>query len=120
MAKKKPEPMRIRRYCLRDNADISDTEESPYLSFIHNDAVRSVRKWLGNDIIVYVGFPEDLSKWNDFDYVLVLDDAFGQPYTPFYNCFGDTVTDPFPVLRNVINAYNEFMSSLPYLEEILA
>ena len=64
-----------------------------------------------------IAFPEDISKWNDFDYVLVLDEDFGQPYTPFYNHYEDEDdSNYFEFLRNVVEAYNAKMDSLSFLE----
>ena len=42
-----------------------------------------------------MAFQEDLSKFNDFDNVLVLDEEFGQPYTPFYDYLNGK-TEPLP------------------------
>lgn len=58
----------------------------------------------------------DNENWNDFDNVIILDEEFDQPYTPFYHHFGEEV-DEFPVLENLIEQYNEYMKSLPFLEE---
>ena len=64
-----------------------------------------------------IAFKEDLSDWNDFDNVLVLDEDFCQPYTPFYgDNFVKDITN-FPTLENCIEQYNRFMDSLPFLIE---
>ncbi len=61
---------------------------------------------------------EDLSEWNDFDSVLVLDDDYAQPYTPFYGeNYGQEIHD-FPILEKVIDRYNQFMDHQFYLERI--
>lgn len=65
-----------------------------------------------------IGFPEDLSQWNDFTYTIVLDMAFCQPYTPFYNKFNTDIKDHEHVLRMVAQKYNDAIASLPFLEEI--
>ena len=60
-----------------------------------------------------------MDEWNDFDSVLIIDDDFGQPYTPFYGKnWGEEITD-FPILEQVIEKYNEFMDKQPYLEKEL-
>lgn len=64
-----------------------------------------------------IAFSPDIYDWNDFDNVLVLDEDFGQPYTPFYNRYGEEVTG-FPVLETVINNYNAFISGLGIFEAI--
>lgn len=63
-------------------------------------------------------FKEDISDWNDFDNVLVLDDDFGQPYTPFYmDNYKKEISD-FPCLEYCIEKYNEFMDSFDFLYEV--
>ena len=57
-------------------------------------------------------------EWNDFDYILVLDEDYGQPYGPFYHFMSGEIKEPWDGLKEVIEAYNEFMSSLIFLEEI--
>ena len=69
---------------------------------------------------ISIAFSPDINDWNDFDNVLVLDEDFGQPYTPFYGDNYGKDIDNFPVLEMVINKYNQFMSSLGIFEEINA
>lgn len=107
---------KIKRFRLKPDADISSVPESKYLSYIHKDCVRGFFKSLGYGITLDIGFPEDLSKWDDFDYVLVLDEDFGQPYGPFYHYMGNKIS-AFPALLEIVNAYNREMSKLEYLEE---
>lgn len=75
------------------------------------------------DFIIYIGFPDfekGLSEWDDFNFVLVLDDEFGQPYTPFYGENYKKDIQDFPCLEFVIEKYNEFMDSFDFLCEELA
>ena len=75
------------------------------------------------DFIIYIGFPdfeEGLVEWDDFNFVLVLDDDFGQPYTPFYGKNYKQDIQNFPCLEYVIEAYNNFMDSFDFLCEDLA
>lgn len=109
--------LKIKRYKLRYPADVSDIPESEHLSYVHPEAVRGKIKYLVGEIAVTVTFPADLYDWNDFDFVIVLDEDFGQPYTPFYHYMNGEI-NLFPFLEKVIRKYNEFMSSLPFLEEI--
>lgn len=70
------------------------------------------------EFTIYIGFKNDISDWNDFDNVLILDDDFGQPYTPFYGeNFGKEIKN-FPVLEECIRQYNEYMDSIPFLVQI--
>ena len=75
------------------------------------------------DFSIYIGFPDfekGLAEWDDFNYVLVLDDDFGQPYTPFYGENYKKDIQDFPCLEFVIEKYNEFMDSFDFLCEKLA
>ena len=75
------------------------------------------------DFSIYIGFPDfenGLAEWDDFNYVLVLDDDFGQPYTPFYGENYKKDIQDFPCLEFVIEKYNEFMDSFDFLCEDLA
>lgn len=66
---------------------------------------------------INICFKEDISDWNDFDNVLVLDEEFGQPYTPFYDRYKKEVSS-FPCLEYCIEKYNEFMDSFDFLCEV--
>ena len=81
-------------------------------AYIHKDSVFCFWQVLADDIEVCIGFPSDLSEWNDEDYILVLDDQFGQPYTPFYS------THRFPFVNNVIGHYNKFMNSINFFKKV--
>lgn len=75
------------------------------------------------EFTIYVCFPdfeEGLAEWDDFNYVLVLDDDFGQPYTPFYGENYKKDVQDFPYLEYVIETYNKFMDSFDFLCEDLA
>lgn len=67
---------------------------------------------------VDIGFPDNLRQWNDFDYILVMDEDFGQPYTPFYGEWYKKEVENFPCLEYVIQKYNEFLDSLDFLEKV--
>lgn len=119
MKKKNTIEEAINKYKLKDGITmgeiIKELEERkiPHCEgggYIHKNAYYSFWIALVHDIEVCVALPEDLSEWNDEDYVLVLDDSFGQPYTPFYG------NKAFPFVLNVIGLYNKFMDSLNFLE----
>lgn len=109
---------KIARFRLKPDSDLSKIQTSPYASFIAKDATKSCFYPLVDSITVNIGFPEDLSKWNDFDYILVLDEDFGQPYSPFYHYLNEELKEPFPFLEKVIQKYNKTLRHLLYLEEI--
>ena len=117
--------LKIKRFKLKPNADIFTFPWGRIIgiirtpvTYVNKDSICGFWDYLvGDDISITIAFPEDFSKWNDFDYVLVLDEAFGQPYGPFYHYMGGKI-ELFPYLENVIEKYNEFMSSMPFLEEI--
>lgn len=74
-------------------------------------------KEIGFEFSIQLAFKDDVLDWNDFDNVLVLDEDFCQPYTPFYDDnYGKEAT--FPPLKYCIEQYNQFMDSLPFLTEI--
>lgn len=64
-----------------------------------------------------VAFKPDVQDWNDFDNILVLDEDWCQPYTPFYDNYGKEVSDS-PTLEYLIDEYNRFLGSLEFLEEV--
>lgn len=57
---------------------------------------------------------DNINAWDDFHNVIVLDSDFCQPYYPFYQ-YRAGECKPFPVLRKVVERYNEFMDSMPFL-----
>ena len=67
---------------------------------------------------IAVGFTDDITDWDDFNNVTIIDEDFGQPYTPFYGDNWGAEITKFPALEYCIEKYNEFMSSLPFLEEV--
>lgn len=81
-------------------------------TYISKDAKYSTFKTLVDDIKVCIAFPEDLTKWDDYNHVLVMDDSFGQPYTPFYSI----EEKPFRYVLNVAGHYNKFMDTLQFLK----
>lgn len=72
----------------------------------------------GEEIDVDIAFFRDISDWDDFHNVLVLDVDWGQPYVPFYgNNYKEDITN-FPFLEKVIAKYNEYMASLGIFTEV--
>lgn len=69
------------------------------------------------EISVEIAFKRDLQDWNDFDNILVCDEDFCQPYTPFYS-YLDGQIESFPFLDTVIQKYNEYMNSIDLFEKI--
>lgn len=71
------------------------------------------------EISFNLAFNDDPTDFNDFDNVLILDEEFCQPYTPFYGYMGNNdEKEPFPFLAWVISEYNEWMSGFDFLEEV--
>lgn len=111
--------MRIKRFKLKDNVT---KEQLTKLGFTHGGIwVKTDAKWiLWRDFGWYsinVVFGENINDWNDFDYVLVLDEDFGQPYIPFYDSLDKDILDS-STLGGVVENYNKFMSNLDIFEEI--
>lgn len=109
---------KIARFRLKSVIDLNQIKTSPHASFIAKDATKSCFYPLVDSITVNIGFPDDLSKWNDFDYILILDEDFGQPYGPFYHYLNGELKEPFPFLEKVVQKYNKTLRHLSYLEEI--
>lgn len=119
--------MKIRRFRIRPDVtwdDIIKAGAEEGGTWIHKESKMYLHKFycirrISFEFTIYVALLDDLTKWNDFDNVLVLDDDFGQPYTPFYNDWDKgECDDSFAACYEVVKAYNEFLSSLPFLEEI--
>lgn len=115
--------MRIKRFKLKDYVTLDGIQKRYSCLedggvYVQKDSVKCMFKTLHGDISATIAFPEDLSKWNDFDYILVLDEEGGQPYFPFYGPnYGENIIG-FPFLVKVIDAYNDWLSSLDFLEEV--
>ena len=67
---------------------------------------------------INIAFSSNINEWDDFYNILILDEEFLQPYTPFYgDNYGKEITN-FPALEGVNKNYNKFMSSLGIFEEV--
>lgn len=117
--------MKIKRYKLRD--DVTKDE-------LLQCGLKEGGTWIKKDAKIFltqcfdykkahfefsinIAFDSNIGDWNDFDNVLVIDENFCQPYTPFYGKnYGKEIND-FAALEYVIQKYNEFMSGLSFLME---
>lgn len=108
---------KIKRFRMKPDAEIPREGMSTQMQYVNSDATHGFFKMLVDEIELNVTFPANCADWDDFDFVLVIDDDFGQPYYPFYQYLNGK-RKSFPFLDRVVHAYNEFMSSLPYLEEV--
>ena len=114
--------MQTAKFKLKDNITLDEIKKEvkkKHISFadngmwVHKDSVFVIWVTIADDITLNVAFPENLSKWNDFDFILLLDEDFGQPYVPFYESKKD-----FPFLNKVKINYNRFLSNLSFMEKI--
>ena len=121
--------MKIKRFKIKPDADIFqfpwgrvqkiiEYGQPGAMTFVNENSVCGFWDSLCHGVSINIAFPEDLKEWNDIEYILVLDEEFGQPYIPFYKYMYDGIQEPWQGLIDVINAYNEFMSSFVWLEEI--
>lgn len=119
--------MKIKRFKLRDNVTKQELIALGFReggSWIKKDAELFLSKCFNYkkthfEYSIGIAFSSDISVWNDFDNVIVLDEDFCQPYTPFYgDNYGKDITN-FSTLENVIGKYNEFMSGLGIFEEVV-
>lgn len=125
----KKKECRIHSFALKKNVTMDDIRKSVKIqdggSWIHKESAYFFRETLEDSIELNIAFPEDLSKWNDYDYILILDDDFCHPYTPFYS-YLDTNMDGIEddnhkfseFFLRVVEKYNEVMGSLDFLEVI--
>lgn len=67
------------------------------------------------DISLNIGFPEDLSIWDDYEDILIMDEEAGQPYYPFYDA-DHKPEKRFRFVLNIIGNYNRIMDSFEFLE----
>lgn len=121
--------MKIKRYKIRENVTKNDIARSCHCSwnngaadYIIGGADFTIRKFgefkkTDFEFSIIIAFKPNIQDWNDFNNILILDDAWCQPYTPFYDYFGKEVYD-FPTLEYLISEYNKFMDSLSFLEEV--
>lgn len=114
---------RPNRYRLRPDFSIERYPQynlRPGGAWVNNAAKWILMTGLTDDICLYIAFSDSAEGWNDFDFVEVLDESFGQPYTPFYDHFDDGVDadSDFKVLKTVIQRYNEEMNKLDFLEKV--
>lgn len=114
--------MRIKRFKLREGVNLEVLKKQEWLepggTWMQKDSVLCGFKYMAGDITLNIAFPDDLSKWDDFNYVELIDENFGQPYTPFYgDNYGKDITN-FAFLEKIIKIYNEYMSSFDFLEEV--
>lgn len=72
---------------------------------------------LFRDIDLHVVVKTKEMEFDDFDDTLVLDDAFGQPYTPFYGDNYKKEVCDFEFLEKVIDRYNEIMENIGIFEK---
>lgn len=114
---------KIKRFKLKDNTTVDDLVKAGFRdggTWIHKEAKRfksypieiKTDHYL-DEFSVNIAFGDDLSVWNDYDWILVLDEMFGQPYNPFYQHYEDRVTD-FRALEAVIERYNQIMCQIPF------
>lgn len=116
--------MKIKRYKLKENVTKDSLIALGFKNggyWVSKDAELYLMKHLdiGWGLSFNIVIPEEIKEWDDFEHVLVVDEVYGQPYTPFYgDNFGKDITD-FPFLEQVIREYNKFMDGLGIFEEII-
>lgn len=136
---------KIKRYKLKDRINKEQLlqmgcKESDNLSYICKGAIIGKTKSItirskheykdkyGNLKTIYddcefdidIAFTNNIQNWNDFDNIIILDSDWCQPYQPFYNYLNGKIgikTAP-KILPLLVSAYNEYMDSLEFLEEI--
>ena len=97
---------------------LRDAGFRPGGSWMHENAFMFAERRFAHKLSVSICFLPDLDVWDDFNNILVLDEEFGQPYTPFYSENYKKDIKYFPVLESCIRQYNDFLDSFDFLEEI--
>lgn len=119
--------MKVKRYKIKDGTTKGKLIECGFKSggsWVRDDAELILTRFFENKKIrfefsINIVFSSGIADWNDLGNVLVEDESFCQPYTPFYEMCRKTKVNPFPALEYIVNTYNDFMSSLPFLEEVI-
>ena len=97
----------IKRYELNDGVTIKDLKDSGFLAAEPNKLNYYSPLYNDIDLFVNISLSDDgMLFFDDETMVQVIDDNFGQYYTPFYN------NKPFAFLNFVIYRYNEVMDVL--------
>lgn len=104
----------IKKYELADGITSDVLVNNGFTMFSKNQDGQEVmyyNTWapLHKDVEVFIDIiinPDGTLSFDDYENVLVIDDAYGQPYTPFYD------NKPFQFLSIVIMKYNEVMDKL--------
>lgn len=117
--------IKIKRYKLKDGTTEEEliafgAKEGGSYKYYLNKFIRVnyPKGRFGFDFSINIGFNEDISDWNDYDNVLVMDEDFCQPYTAFYgDNYGKEIKN-FYVIEECIRQYNEYMDSIPFLIQI--
>ena len=118
--------MIIKRYKLKDGVSYAKLKLAgarPGGSWINKNALYYCSYPMIDSITLDISFGGDLQAWDDFNNVLVVDDDFGQPFSPFYAknespILEGSQDDKTSFLSQVIEKYNQIMDSLDYLEVI--
>lgn len=97
---------------------LRDAGFRPGGSWMHENAFMFAERCFAYELSVSICFFPDLDVWDDFHNILVLDEEFGQPYTPFYSENYKKDIKDFPVLEYCIRQYNDFLDSFDFLEEV--
>lgn len=116
---------KIHRFRIKSNVTQGDLENLGVRKggvFVNSSAEWVYFMHLSDDVTLNIAFPKDLASWNDFDFVLLLDEDFGQPFTPFYRYLNEGkkhTSGPNEYLKNIIQQYNAAMEAIPFFEELL-
>ena len=104
----------LEKYNFKSGGSWINDDSDMYTSYIWRE---KDKKYQDYEISFNMCFKKVREDFNDFDNVLVLDEEFGQPYTPFY-AYMDRKIESFTFLNQIISAYNTWMSGFDFLEEV--
>ena len=104
----------IKRYELSDNISIEQLKKAGFrnggwISEIKEPKIQYTRLLI-DEIELHIEvslIDEEVSSFDDFHNIWIIDNDFCQPYSPFYDSTAD-----FPYLNRVISRYNKEMDKL--------
>ena len=112
---------RAKGYKLKDSITVDDLLNAGfkdgYWNYKDGDCVsRSIQLMDSIELELFV--KTNPMNFDDFENVIIMDSAFGQPYTPFYGDNYKEYIEGGSYLTEVIKKYNEVMDNLNIFEEV--
>ena len=113
---------KAKSYKLKDSITLDDLLNAGfkdgYWNYKDGDCVSKRVQLMGNmELELFI--KRNPMNFDDFENVIVMDSAFGQPYTPFYGDNYKEYIEGGSYLTEVVKRYNEVMDGLNIFEEVV-